>query len=666
MGLASLDPPYPYRWPVPKATQAWYAKIDWDQGMMRVTVVHACRWLLQTAALLAAGHLALAAPASEAPVGPASPASGPAAEIDKLVRQLGDNDYFARQQAQDSLAHLGFEAFDALNAAATNKDLEIASRARYLLRRLRAEWMAKDDPPEVRKYLRDYETLPLEGRVSRMHALATLSDGQGILALCRLVRYEQSLVLSKLAAAELLDSQTNAGPPKPAMVQRVRMILMRSKQTAAGWLLTWTRMADHPEAAMKEWNAMVAAEQVLLRHAPSRTRPEIVTALLRFQIGQLERLGKLDEAMAAVGRLADLEHGEFESVMEFGDWLIRQKAWKAVDRWADKFAAQINREPSLLYLVAQAYAEQGNNAKAEETAHRALGLYPGKHPDELERHLNAADQLRKRGRFAWARREFEHVIARGDQRSPAVRAVMVVFAELLHDQGDDLEAAKTLERLVKAVDAMAGRGGPPPPWLQPPFLPRRPGNRPAQNRRPVLQVEIAGLSYEQVLSQMNYFFACHWAKRHDTGKQRAYLDRALENCDQDVDVLIACYRLAGQPPQYHAKIVDLIKKTTAQLQEQVEAEPENHDTCNQLAWLIGNTMGDLDQALKLSKKSLELKPDTGGYYDTLARVYFARDDLQSAVKNQTRALDLEPYSGLIRGQLDFFRAAREAKKGNKP
>ena len=50
-----------------------------------------------------------AKPAAEARTKPAS-----AQQIDKLIRQLGDKDYYVRQRAQDELARLGFEAFDAL------------------------------------------------------------------------------------------------------------------------------------------------------------------------------------------------------------------------------------------------------------------------------------------------------------------------------------------------------------------------------------------------------------------------------------------------------------------------------------------------------------------------------------------------------------------------
>jgi tetratricopeptide (TPR) repeat protein len=637
--------------------------------VLQGTVVDGWGRLLLATALLAAGHVATAAePGKESPAGRSSADAISAAQINQWIDQLGDKDYFVRQHAQAALARLGFDAFDALNAATANDDLEIASRAKYLLRLMRGEWTSKNDPPDVKKCLRDYEMQSLEGRVARMHVLAALSDGRGIAALCRLVRFEQSPLLSRLAAVELLRSQMTEGPPTPAVVRTLRSILDGSKRPSAVWLLTWTRMADDPAVALTEWDRLVNAEQTALRHASSQSKPEIVAVLLRFQIAQLERIGKIDETMAAVGRLVELEHGDLDSLVEFGEWLVGQKAWKAVDRLAEHFATRLSSEPSLLYHLAQAYAEQGEKDRAEETANRALGLYSGNQLDELRRHLNAAERLRKRGCFPWARREFEHVIANGGSENPEILNVMVTLAEMLHDQGEDLDAAKTLEKLVKALGTLKKPGNATPARPRAPPVPERPrkGQTEKQKQERELELDLPGVVPKEFLSRMNFFFACHWEKKHDAAQHREYLDRALKSCNDDVDVLIACYRLSAQPPAYHAKIVDLIKKAAAHLQEQIEADPEEDSTYNQLAWLIGNTEGDLDQALKFSKRSLELRPATGGYYDTLARVYFARGELESAVKNQSRALELDPYSGLIRGQRDLFRTALEAKKGKKP
>ena len=65
---------------------------------------------------------------------------------------------------------------------------------------------------------------------------------------------------------------------------------------------------------------------------------------------------------------------------------------------------------------------------------------------------------------------------------------------------------------------------------------------------------------DEIRARMNYFFACHWQAKGDKAKQSEYLDKALKADPGDVDVLIACYRLADRPPDYHATTWHLIKK----------------------------------------------------------------------------------------------------------
>ena len=469
--------------------------------------------------------------------------------INRLIKQLGDKDYYVRQRAQDELARLGFEAFDALNAATTNEDLEIASRAKYLLRLMRVEWTAESDPPEVKRCLHDYEFEDPRSREAKMRALAALPDGQGIAALCRLVRFEKSLLLSKSAAVALLSSQIDR---RPAQRRRDRNGAQESgRLQAAG-----RRVAVGVDAAgQRARSGHGRVDQADRRRAeagsarrPTRPAPEIVAGLTRFQIARLKKLGKTDEAMAAIRRLVDLERGNPETLAELLEWLVEQKAWKAVDELAQRFAAQFAVEPGLLYTLAQAYAEQGQKDRAEETAARAFHLYPGKQQKQLLRHLMVAQHLRERGQFAWARREFEHVIEQGsDADNDEIRAMaQSVLAEMLHDQGQDLDAAEALEKLVQTIDA--GQ---------------------------VTEDELNGRKPSEVRSRMHYFFACHWETKGDAAKQRQALDKALKADPTDVDVLIACYRLPEQTPEYHAKIVDLIKKAAAATREQIAEDPES-------------------------------------------------------------------------------------------
>ena len=120
-------------------------------------------------------------------------------------------------------------------------------------------------------------------------------------------------------------------------------------------------------------------------------------------------------------RLVEVTPGELETLAELLQWLVEQKAWKAVDELAQRFATQLIDDPGLLYLLAEAYAEQGEKGYAEETAARAFGLNPGKDEQHLAAHLNAADNLVANGRFDWARREFDYVIAEGNWTTTTFR-----------------------------------------------------------------------------------------------------------------------------------------------------------------------------------------------------------------------------------------------------
>ncbi len=303
-------------------------------------------YILRTAACFGLALVVAAWSASRAAVGveepkPAAPASAQSAspeQVSKLVRQLGDKNYDVRQRAQAELARSGLVAVEALQAAASDEDPEIASRARYLLRLMRVEWTLPGDPPEVKKCLHDYENMDASSREARMRTLAGLADAKGVAALCRLVRFETSAQLSKTAATALLFRGKVANFPSPAAVEAIHKSFHGCKRPGAVWLLAWTRLAADPQAAMVEWRKLVDAELSVLRQTPEESSPEIAARLIRFQVTWLRKLGKNDEAVAAIGRLADLDPGDSGSVGELLEWLIDQKAWKVVDALTKRLA----------------------------------------------------------------------------------------------------------------------------------------------------------------------------------------------------------------------------------------------------------------------------------------------------------------------------------------
>jgi tetratricopeptide (TPR) repeat protein len=569
---------------------------------------------------------ALAEPTSAVPTPqqPAEQAGSRDEQIARLIEQLGNPEYYVRQGAQAELAKCGFEAFDALTAASANEDLEIAARARYLLRLMRVE--AKDDPPEVRKLLSDYEGQTTPVRVGRMRALADLPEGAGLPALCRLVRYEKSSLCSKQAAAELLRRGSADNPPSKELAVVVQKSLSGSSRPAAQWLLAWLRFGDDPKAALAHWASLIEEEQARLRSAPTESGPEIVAVLIRFQIGWLKKLGETDKAVAAMYRLLDLEEGDPETLAELLDWLVAQKAWKVVAELAARFHRQFQENALLLYTLAEAYAAQGEQPRAEATAQQAQRLNPGKEPDKLFPHYITAYRLRQRGLFAWAEQEYRHVMELGGVEDAITAGAYCGLSEMFHDQGDDLQAAKILEKLLKAGEK------------------ETPADR-----------DIAGRAVAELRSRMHYLFASHFQGQGDQAQRREHLLQALQADPVDIDALIACYHCGDLPAEKRQEVRQTIRKMSAEIQEQISDDPKNADTYNQFAWLIGNTEGDLDLAVKYSKKSLELSPSNGGYYDTLAHVYATKGDYQSAVQQQARAAELDPHSGQIVRELKAFR-----------
>jgi tetratricopeptide (TPR) repeat protein len=562
------------------------------------------------------------------------------AQINQWIGQLGSSDYFVRQKAQDELAKLGFEAFDALTAATTHDDLEVAARARYLLRLIRVEWTVEGDSPDVKRLLRDYEAEPESERVMKIKALASVSDGMA--ALCRLVRFEQSPVLSKLAAVEILSHSPAAEPPGESLAQIIRAGLGSSHQTSAAWLWAFLRFRESPVEAMAQWNRLAQAERLLLQRSPAQTDGRIVALLLQFQVRWLEKLQRNEEAVAVIGQLIDLEKGDSEALATLLYELLEDKAWKLLDDVVLRFSSRFSRTPVLIYALAEAQSARGNQSRAEELAAQARQLNPGGDEESLLAHIEIAQRLWKRGLCDWSERELRGVISRGTDNPDRVALAQVTWSELLHEHDDDLRAAENLNEMLKSA-----------------------------KKRQAGEEEFGGRTLAEHRARMHFFFACHWQHKGDSAQYRTELDAALEADPTDVDVLIACYRLPHPGPQYRQKIRNLIQRKAAQLRDKIAESvggPDEADDRNQFAWLIGNTEGDFDEALKHSQLSIERTPESraGGLYDTLARVYYAKGDYENAVKYQTKASQLDPHCVPIRRQLELFRKALDARKTPNP
>jgi tetratricopeptide (TPR) repeat protein len=202
------------------------------------------------------------------------------ADIARLIEQLGDDDFAARDRAQQKLAELGAQAYDALTVAAQHADLEIAARTRYLLQRVIVPIEHPDDPEPVKQRLEGYAQLSMENRLLKIHSLMWLPRGQGCSAACRIVHVERSRMMSKYAATIILNGWPADAEGRRRMRQVVEAELGRSGREAAQWLIQYAALLDDPPTNLEAWRDVVHGENEVARRYPSRTSPRILKALL--------------------------------------------------------------------------------------------------------------------------------------------------------------------------------------------------------------------------------------------------------------------------------------------------------------------------------------------------------------------------------------------------
>ena len=86
---------------------------------------------------------------------------------------------------------------------------------------------------------------------------------------------------------------------------------------------------------------------------------------------------------------------------------------------------------------------------------------------------------------------------------------------------------------------------------------------------------------------------------------------------------------------------------------------------NQYAWLVGNTEGDFDEALRVLAEIVGVAARGRRLLRHAGPRLFRQGRLENAVKYQTKAAQLDPHSGLIHKKLDVFRKKLEEEKKKK-
>ena len=585
---------------------------------------------------------------SQKPAAEVAPIVDQEAKVAKLIEQLGAGDFTAREKAQAELSKIGLEAFDALNEAQHHDDVEIALRARYLVRAMQVQWYQDSDPADVIRVLKGYGEQAETERRSRIDRLKNLEKQEGLVALCRLARFETSEELSKYAALKIMDlmPELKDEQARAEMFKKVVAGAGSGKRTATAWLRTLSKTLPDPAGSIAEWEAHIKSEHELFTQFPDRTSREVVRDLYRFEVTLMQALGREQDAVAVMRRSLSLLEGTPDQLTELVDWLLERKAWPVVQEVAVRFPKVFVDNPELIYRLAEAQDQDGKKDSAKETAAKALAL----RPDDVQHHFRLAILLQQRGLFTWAENEFRYLLEHVPEDSLIQLDVRYALSEMLHDNAQEFAAAEVAKGGVDLLGKNA----------QARELPLRPQ---------------AGW-----ISRMHYFYALDLMEQGKMEEARKHLDDGAAADPTDADVLIALYRWPNQTPEQQAAIRKLIESTTENFEKEMEShkgaegggdpfgsEKQEYATaCNQYAWLVSNTFGDFDKAIRASHKSVEvrqeLKREVGAYYDTLGRCYYAKGDFDNAIKYQTLALKLDPHSGQMKRQLALFEKAKAEKE----
>ncbi len=148
--------------------------------------------------------------------------------------------------------------------------------------------------------------------------------------------------------------------------------------------------------------------------------------------------------------------------------------------------------------------------------------------------------------------------------------------------------------------------------------------------------------------------ACHYEQEHNFNIQRVELQSAIKQDATDADVLIAMYRMADADDAWMADTRERIQKLARKTEEKIEDQPNDPLPYNQWAWLIANTEGDFQKAVRYSRRSLELEPETASFLDTLGRCYYSAGEYEKAAEAQRKAVALIPHMQVMQRQLRQF------------
>ena len=332
----------------------------------------------------------------------AVPLFGQTSEVSRWIEQLGSDEYQEREDATENLKKIGFRAVPELQKAMKSSDVEVSERAKELLRLVEMSWIDARDPPQIQERMLQYSNAEtVSDKLAIINAISDWSGdygvrgGEGIGPLCRILCFEQELIVRSEAAREII-----AVPPIRYDLRQKWYETMRKSIAEPGddfLLLLTVQFAEAYELAMEY------REKALFDANPQ----------------------------PADGKLLQAVRSLTEKITVFRETPEYYEGRRGTDT-----------DILLFYALAELQDAVGLKEELDETLFQALDVHPIL-TDETRGslfmpHFMAANYLGARSLHAWAKNEFL-VVAKRDNQMKSV-ATLRAAREANYLEEDELTA----------------------------------------------------------------------------------------------------------------------------------------------------------------------------------------------------------------------------------
>ena len=432
-------------------------------------------------------------------------------DVKQLIEQLGADEYLLRQRAEAELLEMGARVFAELQAAERNADLEVATRAKYLLTQISIEWTRPTDSPAVQALMSRYGELSLQLKLRKIRELAKLTNEEGFAALARIARFDNSsAIVARYAALAIIENGLLPTARIAPAVAALEGELGDDPEVPANWIAVYVDQLQTEETVDSRWVEVIDEELALLGDKSGETSEYLAQSLLTAYLELSDQLSDDASIVAGLQRRISLSLRSDETMVtglvQSIHWLVERSLWGALSLFEDAYADEIKTSRRVLYHLALAREKEGRVDDAQRVADEALAVAS----DDLQERNSCGDLIAARGHHDWAEREWFAVVEAAkatDVESLSARTSLAMFR--LNDRLEHKAAADLLAESITAIEA--------DPQVRANYETRVFGQR---------RVPLQGY-FEQAKANRDFFLAAHYASVGEHDQERESLEQAF-------------------------------------------------------------------------------------------------------------------------------------------